>query len=270
MTNVFISWSGELSKDIAEELRSWIPSVLQFAKPYFTPNDIEKGSKWSTEISKSLSETHVGIICLTKENSERPWILFEAGALSKDLEQSKVCSVLFGMENADLKGPLVTFQTTEFRKSDFRKLMSTINDAGGDRALTKETFDNVFNMWWPKLEEKIKGHLTQERTAGAHETRSERDILEEILDLSRIGARKAPLSRSQYQVSHKFVLDFLDTLSDGIFAYEKSTTNELQGVLEEQLELCRHLVRWVNKNDGELLAERLETLRARFDDIIPF
>jgi hypothetical protein len=44
MINVFISWSGDQSKAIAEELRNWIPSVLQFARPYFTPNDIEKGA----------------------------------------------------------------------------------------------------------------------------------------------------------------------------------------------------------------------------------
>ena len=42
-SKVFISWSGDLSKKIAEELRFWLPAVLQFVKPYFTPNDIEKG-----------------------------------------------------------------------------------------------------------------------------------------------------------------------------------------------------------------------------------
>ena len=83
MTNVFISWSGQQSEEIAEELRNWIPSVLQFAKPYYTPNDIEKGAKWSSEVSQKLSECNVGIVCLTKDNFAKPWILFEAGALSK-------------------------------------------------------------------------------------------------------------------------------------------------------------------------------------------
>jgi hypothetical protein len=121
MTNVFISWSGQQSKEIAEELRNWIPSVLQFAKPYYTPSDVEKGAKWGSEISQKLAESNIGIVCLTKENFTKPWILFEAGALSKDLEQSKVCSILFGMENTDLTGPLTTFQTTNFNKTDFKK-----------------------------------------------------------------------------------------------------------------------------------------------------
>ncbi|MFT5823965.1 MAG: hypothetical protein ACI8ZM_005231 [Crocinitomix sp.] len=43
--NIFISWSGDLSKKIAKEIKDWIPMVLQSAKPYFTPEDIEKGMK---------------------------------------------------------------------------------------------------------------------------------------------------------------------------------------------------------------------------------
>jgi hypothetical protein len=92
MTNVFISWSGETSRKIAEELYRWIPSVLQFVQPYFTPNDVEKGAKWSSEIAQKLSDTHVGVICLTRENYEKPWILFEAGALSKDLGSGLIAS----------------------------------------------------------------------------------------------------------------------------------------------------------------------------------
>ncbi len=43
-TKVFISWSGELSNKLAEAVRQWLPGVLQFVKPYFTPSDIEKGA----------------------------------------------------------------------------------------------------------------------------------------------------------------------------------------------------------------------------------
>ncbi|WP_165788483.1 hypothetical protein [Stutzerimonas stutzeri] len=39
---VFISWSGDMSREIGEALRTWIPGVIQQVKPYFTPNDIEK------------------------------------------------------------------------------------------------------------------------------------------------------------------------------------------------------------------------------------
>ncbi len=38
---VFISWSGDLSLALAGILRQWLPSVIQAAEPYFTPEDID-------------------------------------------------------------------------------------------------------------------------------------------------------------------------------------------------------------------------------------
>jgi len=185
MTNVFISWSGDRSKLVAEKMREWIPSVLQFATPYFTPADVEKGARWQPEISKKLSDSNVGIICLTKENLDRPWILFEAGALSKNVDQSRVCCLLFGVENSDLAGPLSTFQSTQFVRDEFRKLISTINDAGGDRRLSSEVLDRTFSVWWPQLELAVHEILAQKYDGSARIARTEREMIEEILELSR-------------------------------------------------------------------------------------
>ena len=121
MAKVFISWSGDPSRKLAEVIRNWMPSVLQFVKPYFTPDDIEKGTKWSNEITKELEESDVGILWLTRDNLNNPWILFEAGALSKNFGKSKVCTVLFGIDSSDLTGPLTGFQDTKFKKEDFEK-----------------------------------------------------------------------------------------------------------------------------------------------------
>ena len=270
MTNVFISWSGQQSKEIAEELRSWIPSVLQFAKPYFTPNDIEKGAKWSTEISAKLAETNVGIICLTKENHSKPWILFEAGALSKDLEKSKVCSIIFGMENTDLTGPLTTFQTTVFDKTDFRKLMLSINEAGGDRALPRDTFDNVFNMWWPRLEEKVSKIIAKGSDEETGELRSERDLLEEILSLTRLTARRyrsiAPVRGS---VPPGFVDHFLTVIDSTIDLYEQDEQKSLYSVLSQQFELCDYLIKSDNQFEDMFRARWTDQSR-RFENVIPF
>jgi len=69
---VFISWSGDLSKCLAEVLRQWLPAVIQAVKPYYSPDDITKGARWTTEIAKELEEASLGIICLTQDNLEGP------------------------------------------------------------------------------------------------------------------------------------------------------------------------------------------------------
>src|SRR5580704_6319798 len=111
---VFISWSGDASRAIADSLRKWLPGVLQAVRPYFSPDDITKGARWEGEISKELAASRIGLLILTSENIEAPWLLFEAGALAKNLEKSKVCPLLFGVEPTDVKGPLVQFQAAKF------------------------------------------------------------------------------------------------------------------------------------------------------------
>lgn len=182
---VFISWSGQTSKNIAEIFRQWIPSVIQVVKPYYSPDDITKGTRWGTEIAKELDESKVGIICLTKDNLQSPWIMFEAGALSKNIDKSKVCPLLFGVEPTDIQGPLVQFQAAKFTKEEMKKVVKMINSELGDLALTTEVFENVFEMWWPRLGEKIEAELSKPLKSSDKDVRAERDILEEILSLTR-------------------------------------------------------------------------------------
>jgi hypothetical protein len=52
--------------------------------------DIDTGTRWDSEVTNQLAETRCGIICLTKENQQAPWLLFETGALSKTIEKTYV------------------------------------------------------------------------------------------------------------------------------------------------------------------------------------
>ena len=76
--NLFISWSGEKSRSVAEALRDWLPFVINAVKPWMSAADIEKGARWSSDLAYQLKETRAGIICLTRDNLEAPWVLFEA------------------------------------------------------------------------------------------------------------------------------------------------------------------------------------------------
>ena len=185
---VFISWSGSKSKALGEAIRDWLPGVIQRVTPYFTPSDVEKGTSWSTDISKELAEAEIGILCVTRENIHSDWILFEAGALSKSLEKSRVCPILFGISNADLAGPLKQFQTTEFEKGDMGRLITLINTRLGAHALEQKTLDSVFEKWWPDLEKQIKKGL-EAKEEPKEPLRSDREIMEEILHTVRAYGR---------------------------------------------------------------------------------
>jgi hypothetical protein len=183
---VFISWSGELSRNLGEGIRDWLPSVLQFVKPYFTPNDIDKGAKWASEISQALSVSSICIIVLTRDNLASSWIMFEAGAISSTLDNSRVCPIVFDLEPTDLQGPLAQFQVTRFLEDDFRKLFNTINAQAGDNKLSDGIAQGVFDKWWPDLNQRLT-RILHGHTANSNvkKIRSDRDLLEEVLLLVR-------------------------------------------------------------------------------------
>lgn len=187
---VFISWSGQLSKEIGEIFRKWLPGILQFVKPYFTPDDVEKGARWYSDIAKELEESQIGILILTRENLQSSWIMFESGALSKQMEKSQICPILFGIENTDLQGPLIQFQTTAFNNEDMYKLVKTINNAYGEQKLEESVLNDAFELWWPRLEKEISSKLEKYKASSDEKLRSDRELIEETLSLVRVSATR--------------------------------------------------------------------------------
>ncbi len=178
---VFLSWSMTRSESVAQAFRDWLPSVLQNIRPYYTPDDIGKGSRWASEIRGELEASDFGIIFLTPENLASPWILFEAGALSK-LEKSKVAPLLLGLEPTDVSGPLSQLQLTKFNKDECFKLIKSLNRALEGLALEPTVLTNVFDKWWPDLEEKVEAAMASNPAGSSANRRPDRDLLEEVLE----------------------------------------------------------------------------------------
>mgnify|MGYP001267714289 FL=1 len=190
--DIFVSWSGERSKSLAEALRVWLPKVIQNLKPWISVSDIEKGAPWLKDISEKLETTNFGIFCLTPENIHEPWILFEAGALSKALGSSLVCPILHGFDPSSLSGPLSQFQATKLQKEDMHNLLKSINKCLGDQALPTPQLEESFEMWWPNLEKSI--NEIPPANGGQKTERTERELLVEILNTVRNFSRQKNLS----------------------------------------------------------------------------
>src|SRR4051812_20656156 len=99
-SKVFLMWSGSLSKSVAQALHKWIPFVIQTVQPFMSSEDIRKGQRWGLEIGSELQATQFGIACLTADNLTAPWIHFEAGAISKQITDSRVAALRINVEEA--------------------------------------------------------------------------------------------------------------------------------------------------------------------------
>lgn len=193
---VFLSWSGPQSRVVAEALNDWLPRVIQVVRPFFSP-EIEKGARWSGELDEALEGTSFGIICLTPQNLKSTWIHYEAGALSK-LRDARVWTFLLDLTPGDVGQPLGRFQHTVAEKEDVRKLVRTINGqlaSAGATPLADRLLDEIFDDSWPRLEARLQEAREmsmpgEAATSIAPEARTERAMLEEMLELLRDQQRR--------------------------------------------------------------------------------
>lgn len=184
---VFISWSGQRSKLVAAALRQWIPEVIQEVNPWMSSLDLEAGSRWGMEIAEGLKSTDLGIICLTPENLQMPWILFEAGALSKTVDSSRVCPYLFDLKLSQITGPLSQFQANLATQEGTLSIIRLLNSELGEKSLPDNRLENQFSRCWPELDKIYQAipPLTEESLP----PRSESEMLAEILELIRQQSR---------------------------------------------------------------------------------
>lgn len=186
---VFISWSGKdsISQKVAIELSTWLPTIIQDVVTWVS-TDIASGDRWNDAINKSLSESGMGIICVTKENYRAPWLNFEAGAIAKGLTNNKVVPLLINLKPSDLvDSPLIQFQAKSLDKDNIKELLLDINNLC-DRNISKDAIVKLFEHLWDDLKDTIDNIIDQTPEITKEKEREKRpteEILEEVLSLTR-------------------------------------------------------------------------------------
>lgn len=197
---VFISWSGARSRRVAAVLKQRLPDVIQALTPWMSEQDIDAGELWSHAVDQNLGTNDSGILCLTPENLTAPWLLFEAGALSKHFGRSRVRPYLIGLKPSDVTGPLSRFQSVGLSRGDTKKLIESIN-RGMSTPLPEARLNSTFDLVWPQLERELAVAAASEEAdeaAGPH--RSPQDMLEEMLAILRAQERSRAEEPSQQAI----------------------------------------------------------------------
>jgi hypothetical protein len=198
---VFISWSGETSRDVALALRDWLPGVINSVRPFVSTKDIYAGSRWQMEIAAQLEATNFGIVCVTRANQSAPWLNFEAGALAKAVESSSVVPLAIGLKPSDIQLPLAQFQAQPASQAGVAEILTAINGACS-APLSDDLLGRALQKWWPELDSVLKRILeASKETVPQGPSRTDRELLEEMLDTVRslargpraVGGSKAPM-----------------------------------------------------------------------------
>ena len=97
---IFISWSKDTSKLIAQELRIFINNIFSSAIELFFSPEIYKGTCVDKEIHENLLSCSKCIVCITADNFKNPWLLYESGVIygsnyNKSNNKSIIVPILF-------------------------------------------------------------------------------------------------------------------------------------------------------------------------------
>lgn len=188
---IFISWAGEASRQVGEALRDWLPVLFDSVEPWISAQDLNKGSQWQSEIMANLRTSRFGIVCLTPGNLTRPWMLFEAGAVST-LPQESVYTFLHHVEYTQVTGPLSMFNHTVSQQDDVMRMVASLNCALDSQKVREPVLLARFEKCWPDLEERLNRIEFNQATGEGTPHREQEAIVAEILTLVRDMSRSLP------------------------------------------------------------------------------
>jgi len=266
---VFISWSGEKSKAVAKALNDWIPDVLQYVTPFMSDAAIDAGTRPMDVIEGELANTKFGIICVTSDNFNSPWLNFEAGAISKTLglEPTRVAPLLVDLENNDVNTPLKQFQMKPLDKQGVYAVIRSINKmamADGENSLDEARVTTALDRCWPALQLEIEAAKTISRPLPV--TRTTDDKMDEVLESVRLLTNEVELIRRMTRTtSERFEPSNLSRLKAGmrreeILSAESSLTtgfNVNQGDDSGPLGLVADIVTILEDGPYSLVGHRL-------------
>jgi hypothetical protein len=152
--------------------------------------NIGSGERGLAKIASELSGTSFGIIVVTQQNQSSPWLNYEAGALSKDVDDEtvRVAPSLVDFERKnDVTGPLGQFQASLLNREGVESIVVEIAKVvGAEEAAVRKRFAN---SWRQEYESRFMSAKTADVEQPVTKRRSNDEILDEILTIVREMAR---------------------------------------------------------------------------------
>lgn len=175
-------------------------------------------------MTDEIKDVSIGIVCLTPENINSPWLHFEAGAVAKAIEGTHVCTYLYKLTPTDISGPLSEFQHTIGNEEDTKNLITTLNATSSD-PLPEQKLNILFRKFWPELEKELAEIPVQQDTR-IH--RTDGDKIDEILMYVR------SLADAKTVRGHLGV-DFTEDFGTGITHYQEYLNRYLADYIRRNL-----------------------------------
>ena len=215
---IFIGWSGDNSRKIAEELKKTLEKIFpNKINCFVSTQNIAYGEDWYRRIKNRLERSDLGILCITKENIKAPWLYFEAGILVRN--NSKVIPLLINCNPPSLNNtPIQVKQSIQFNNPDqFKKMLKDIQVQFNLAQDTEKTildgiYTNQYNEMKNNLSATIDELKNKRRLTDSHIYPT--DVTTLIMDTVYISAPMSNLPPEEYAVQKENLQELIKELQE--------------------------------------------------------
>src|SRR4249919_2806440 len=160
---IFISWPKPYSKAVALVLKRHLPELLDGIDIFMSDKDIGPGERSMKVLEQQLADTSYGILVVTAANQFEPWLNFEAGALSKQVDNDAdgvplVVPLLVDLDGpAQITGPISQFQAVTLDQSGLNLIARSISElVPSDPDMATVRLQRAWNAIQESLNEAMK------------------------------------------------------------------------------------------------------------------
>lgn len=169
---IFLSWSKNKSRLLAETTKKFIENVLGHSIEFFFSPEMYKGTRVDHEIHNNLLNSEKCFVCITADNFKNPWLLYEAGVVfgvnHSKTNKGIVIPILFEHIpdwSSWIDKPLNQYVPIQMQNSnkeyacgkrDFKNFLIELSEETGAKLKN-------FNKYWNDYENTVKAILAREQ-----------------------------------------------------------------------------------------------------------
>jgi hypothetical protein len=232
---IFISWSGDRERAVAEALQAAIPKLcVADVSIFVSSQSISKGANGVAVIEANLDESAFGIVLVSRENQFAPWLNYEGGWLASTLSRP-VATICLNLRPGDITSPLAPRQATQFENpADMATLLRQVVDLANPM-MNDQAFETLLAPVWPQ----IRDSWSDGGGGSEPPARDSNEMLAEIVErVRRIEERELPSRGVNLHKSdgprpkganlrfERIVKSVLDEQTDGSIALLSATLND--------------------------------------------
>lgn len=155
LKKIFLSWSGKNEKEIALHIKAMLETYYEVSV-FVSDEDIggqERG--WRDSIIENIKKSGYGVVCISPLNRNRPWLLYEAGALEGHLKFKNVSILSLGLPHDLVPSPLKGKQVRVLDKKGYEAFLNDFTKGIKGLTIRKKFTESS----WKSFSKKIKPYL---------------------------------------------------------------------------------------------------------------